>query len=512
MISILTTVKNGHEFLEECARSIFLQRCEYGDLRLEWEWWIGINGWGISGGVALEEAMRIKAAWPQYKIHVVNLSDADGRVAALNQLSRMATGEWIAILDCDDLWEPDKLITQIIAVHISERKIDVIGTFCTYFGASARGVALPSGWISPESVYAFNPIINSSVLIRKELAAWEDRYNLEDYDLWIRLARAGHSLFNVPHSLVRHRLHQGSAFNASGSQNLDGLRRWYGIGRPTVVSAYYPIKSKYDITIYLQWIAGFWPKISCPLIFYTEPTLVETFKHVFGSRKDTEIIGLSFSSLAAFRKLSYKAWKETQQLDKEAGHSPELYAIWYEKKEFVLRSMERNPFSSDRFVWCDAGICRYPAWLDKLGQFPLRELIPQGRMLVLEIDPLRQQDCSVVGGIPGRFDGVATFGGGILASDTHGWIQWSKAYDAMLIRYHLAGRFIGKDQNIMASMILESPEIAAVVKRPEGLGPIAGWFYLLLFLAHPALALLAQKDQTTLLIQKDPKEQKDPKQ
>jgi hypothetical protein len=176
-------------------------------------------------------------------------------------------------------------------------------------------------------------------------------------------------------------------------------------------------------------------------------------------------------------------WQETAGLDKESGHSIELYAIWYEKKEFVLRAMERNPFSSDRFVWCDAGICRYPDWVDKLGGFPQRDLIPQGKMLILEIDPLRPENCRIEGGIPGRFDGTATFGGGILASDKEGWIRWSKAYDAMLVRYHLAGRFVGKDQNIMASVLLESPETAVVVKRPSCLGPIGGWFYLLLFLA-----------------------------
>ena len=104
-------------------------------------------------------------------------------------------------------------------------------------------------------------------------------------------------------------------------------------------------------------------------------------------------------------------------------------------------------------------------------------------MLLLEIDPLKEEDCRRdVWGIPGTFDNVATFGGGILASDAEGWIRWSMAYDAMLIRYYLADRFIGKDQNIMASMILEEPSLATIVKRPAHLGPIAGWFYLLAFL------------------------------
>jgi len=495
MISILTTVKNGYEFLEECATSIFLQHCHYGGKpTFEWEWWIGINGHGETGGPALAAARKIlEAAAPEHKhrINVINMQDVSGRVDALNTLCAYTRGEWIAILDCDDVWEQDKLLTQMIAIQMCERPIDILGTHCSYFGDGALPASpiLPSGWIAPESVFAGNPIINSSVLMRREIAVWEDRCGLEDYDLWIRSAKAGRTLFNIPHALTRHRIHGGSAFNASGVQDLEGLRRLHRIGRPTVVTAYYPIQSKFSIKQYLDWITGFWPKIECPLVFYTDPNLVAVFEKLFAHRIHTKVVGLPFSSLSAFKKLSYKVWVSTKCLDKETSHTPELYALWYEKKEFVLRTIESNPFCSDRFVWCDAGIGRIPEITSAVQRFPMRERIPQGKMLVLEIDPLKQEDCAKdEWGIPGNFEKAATFGGGILASDAEGWIRWSKAYDAMLMRYHLAGRFIGKDQNIMASMILEQPGIVNSVRRPAALGPIAGWFYLLLFLSGANLS------------------------
>jgi glycosyltransferase involved in cell wall biosynthesis len=483
MISILTTVKNGHEFLEECANSIFLQETQYGEIHVEWEWWIGINGHGPSGGPALEEALRIQKLGGNRAIHVINMPEADSRVAALNTLCSKTNGEWIAIIDCDDTWKPEKLITQKIALSMSLRPIDVIGTHCIYTGDMTGSPRLPSGWITPEIVMHSNPLINSSVLIRKELAVWEDRCGLEDYDLWIRLAMKGYSLFNVPHPLVCHRIHKGSAFNAGAKQDVDGLRTIYAGPPPTVITAYYPIRSKFDVNQYVQWITGFWPLLPCCLVFYTEPGLVPFFTKVFSSRKNTIVRGIPLESLSAFNKLSYRTWKETESLDKEKNHAPELYALWYEKKEFVLRTITTNPFSSDRFVWCDAGIGRHPEWIAKLQRFPIRSLIPSEKMVVLQIDALNVDDCSIdEWGIPGRFDSVATFGGGILASGIEGWKRWSKAYDAMLIRYHLAGRFIGKDQNIIASMIIETPSLAAVVKRPSTLGPINGWFYLLLFL------------------------------
>jgi len=486
MISILTTVKNGYEFLEECATSIFSQQCHYGTAKVEWEWWIGVNGWGDSGGPALQEALRVqKLGGNRGAIHVINMPEVDGRVAALNTLCGKTSGEWIAVLDCDDIWCPDKLISQRIAIDMSSRPIDIIGTFCTYFGdLSGGGPSLPSGWIPYEMVMSSNPIINSSVLIRRELAVWEDRCGLEDYDLWIRASKKGHTLFNIPHRLVRHRIHKGSAFNAGSKQDIEGLRKMHFGGNPTVVTAYYPIRSKFQIKEYIQWISDFWPNLPCALVFYTDPGMVHIFESLFSSRKNTVVIGLPLGSLKAFTKLSCKTWIETAALDTEKNHSPELYALWYEKKEFILRTINANPFSSDRFVWCDAGIGRNLEWMSSIQRFPIRELIPLEKMVVLQIDPLKVEDCGRdEWGIPGRFDSSTTFGGGILASGIEGWNRWSKAYDAMLVRYHLATRFIGKDQNIIASMLLDDPSLAVIVKRPSQLGPIKGWFYLLQFLA-----------------------------
>jgi hypothetical protein len=188
--------------------------------------------------------------------------------------------------------------------------------------------------------------------------------------------------------------------------------------------------------------------------------------------------------LAAFQKVSPLIWNSAVTLDTEKGHTPELYALWYEKKEFVLRAIELNPFQSKEFVWCDAGIGRQPLWIPSLSSFPLRKMIPLGKMLLLQIDPFKEEDFVVDEyGIPGNFGTRATFGGGILASDIDGWNQWSKAYDSMFLRYYLSGRFVGKDQNIIASMVLERPELMFFVKRPDILGPIDGWFYLLLFLS-----------------------------
>lgn len=78
-----------------------------------------------------------------------------------------------------------------------------------------------------------NPIINSSVLLKKELCCWRTTTVLEDYDLWLNLRYKKENpickFYNCPSVLVKHRLHENSAFNSKGnSSGLDELRQMYG--------------------------------------------------------------------------------------------------------------------------------------------------------------------------------------------------------------------------------------------------------------------------------------------
>lgn len=229
-VSILTPLYNGVEFLEECAMSVCLQNCNYETTHFTWEWWIGVNGHGDGGDVlrrAQEIQYKCKESIGDCVIHVVNLPDVRGKVETLNTLVECTEGEWIAILDCDDTWERDKLLYQRLTIERSPIKLGVVGTLCRYFGdLNINGPPLPAGLIEYSSVWFGNPIINSSALIRRDLAHWEDRFGLEDYDMWLRIAKT-ERLFNIPKLLVNHRIHAGSAFNGKGKQNISGLLSYH---------------------------------------------------------------------------------------------------------------------------------------------------------------------------------------------------------------------------------------------------------------------------------------------
>ena len=221
-LSILTPVFNGVEFLDYCVKSVRAQTFP------DWEMWIGVNGHGEDGGMVAKLASHFAASDPRIRV-VIQGPPLKGKVESLHHLLSLTTTDWIAVLDCDDIWEPRKLERQVRMMHSYAVDADVIGTFCQYFGERDDKLILEYGYIDPVILEHHNPIINSSSLIRRELCTWElndINFAMDDYHLWMKICLSGGKLYNIPEFLVWHRIHKSSAFNSQGQTN-DALRQWY---------------------------------------------------------------------------------------------------------------------------------------------------------------------------------------------------------------------------------------------------------------------------------------------
>lgn len=214
MISVLMPIYNGIEYIVDSVPSVIGQT--YGN----WELIIGING---------HEPMSIayliaKQYEKDSRIRVLDLEGVSGKPNALNEMVKSANGDYVAILDVDDIWHPEKLAKQMGLVP----KYDVIGTNCVYFGESKAVPKLPLGDLSNANFFEYNPLINSSTLIRKDLCWWNPVYDVEDYELWLRLRKMGKSFFNVPEILVKHRIHKQSAFNTKDHRvQIEEIKKMY---------------------------------------------------------------------------------------------------------------------------------------------------------------------------------------------------------------------------------------------------------------------------------------------
>ncbi|NLD44972.1 MAG: glycosyltransferase [Chloroflexi bacterium] len=141
----------------------------------------------------------------------------EGVAAARNRGVRAATGDLIAWLDSDDLWEPSFLATLVPLLTAND---GWDGVYCGASTIDAAGDPLPQVQdrvAPPEQLYDAllegNFIMTPALVLRKRCLAKAGPFaalpTCEDYDMWLRLARAG-ALVGVRDILIKCRVHGGN--------------------------------------------------------------------------------------------------------------------------------------------------------------------------------------------------------------------------------------------------------------------------------------------------------------
>jgi len=214
-ISILMPIYNGIEFLDQSLSSIINQTYK------NWELIIGINGVPINSTTHLK-AIELANNYNNYDIKVIYY-DSNGKPATLNKMVIDAKFDFIALIDVDDIWINNKLEKQLLYLNT----YDVIGTACQYFGDTTHYPNIPYGDLSFFNFFHFNPIINSSAIIKRIYANWNENEFLEDYDLWLKLYKDKKKFYNVGEILVLHRIHSKSFYNNTNDNYVNILKeKW----------------------------------------------------------------------------------------------------------------------------------------------------------------------------------------------------------------------------------------------------------------------------------------------
>ena len=142
------------------------------------------------------------------RIHAISQPNG-GPSAARNTGAKAANGEWLAFLDSDDVWKPEKIERQIRMVGDQAPGIDCCMANAaiinedgspgpTTFDVSGVGTRQSDGyWLNPAALFASRFILfNQVALIRREAFVRVGGFNpelrlLEDHDLAFRLALGG---------------------------------------------------------------------------------------------------------------------------------------------------------------------------------------------------------------------------------------------------------------------------------------------------------------------------------
>lgn len=143
------------------------------------------------------------------RVRYLQLSQNRGAATARNAGIQLATGEFIAFQDSDDLWLPNKLSNQLAYLEQNESLAVVFTSFVKCHPAYKFVMppeAVPSSEIAPRLAFG-NFIGTPTVLARRSvlLAAGgfdTELRNHEDWDLWLTLAGRGAQFHHLTQVLL----------------------------------------------------------------------------------------------------------------------------------------------------------------------------------------------------------------------------------------------------------------------------------------------------------------------
>jgi glycosyltransferase involved in cell wall biosynthesis len=145
---------------------------------------------------------NLEQALQPYRDRIVYIKQANGGVAsARNTAIRAARCEWISTLDGDDYWRPDYLAVQTEQLA-ADPSIDVVYCDARIFGDTLLAGELfsryspSSGPVTFSSLVAQTCNVCQSVVGRKQAFEKVGGYDtnlrgIEDFDIWVRIAKSG---------------------------------------------------------------------------------------------------------------------------------------------------------------------------------------------------------------------------------------------------------------------------------------------------------------------------------
>lgn len=203
-VSVLMTIYNPGLYLTKAVDSLLAQTHRNFEL-------IAIENGSTDG--AKEIIRDYAVADPRLK--VFDLPSNIGRTTALNLGLSHAAGEFIAVLDADDMARPTRLEKQISYLRANPQVV-VLGTCADFVNHEGKLIEIFRPPLEPDlvrqSLIWQNPFVHSSVMYRRLLALEVGGYPINypyghDYALWLALASQG-NFANLPERLAVWHIHQ----------------------------------------------------------------------------------------------------------------------------------------------------------------------------------------------------------------------------------------------------------------------------------------------------------------
>ena len=217
LVSVVTPAYNCEKYLHQTVESVMRQTFE------KWEMII-VDDCSTDGTLAL----ALQLAAQEKRIRVIRNEINQGVSLTRNRGIAASQGEYIALLDGDDLWESDKLERQ---VQMMEKGYDLV--YCSYDFYDEGGCPIEKmkPFIVPQRTDYRKMLVSSVVScstamaragLLKEHPFRKDTYH-EDYALWMELFALPVRAAGDEKVLMHYRQVRGSRSNAKGNS---AKKRW----------------------------------------------------------------------------------------------------------------------------------------------------------------------------------------------------------------------------------------------------------------------------------------------
>lgn len=215
-VSIIMPAYNAEKYIEKAIRSAMTQTIT--DLEI-----IVVDDNSKDNTCKIVEALAAE----DQRIRLIKCKENMGAAKARNLAWDACRGKYVALLDCDDIWYPQKLEKQIAIAQ--KENADIV--YCSYAIIDEAGAKKCNDFIVPEST-TFESALSRSV-ISCSTALLSPRvtrnyrfpigYYHEDLALWLKLLGDGMKAVGIPEVLAEYRVRSNSR---ASNKIAVAIKRW----------------------------------------------------------------------------------------------------------------------------------------------------------------------------------------------------------------------------------------------------------------------------------------------
>jgi len=203
LVSVIIPTYNAYKYIGDALDSVLKQTYDNYEIII------------IDDGSTDNTDKIIQTYLPNDKIHYIKIKHSGLAAVARNQGIKVSRGSYIAFLDADDTWSPNKLKEQIELFDDHTALVYSDGEFIDQNRKYSARVKFHQGIVFDKLILK-NFIATSSVVVKKtildKVGLFSENPKLkvgEDYDLWLRISQK-YSIDYSSKNLFGHRIYHES--------------------------------------------------------------------------------------------------------------------------------------------------------------------------------------------------------------------------------------------------------------------------------------------------------------